>query len=298
MYHSGVLIDECIEGLKINPDGIYVDATYGGGGHSKAILSNLSEKGKLIAIDSDCDAIKNKAEDKRLRLIYGNFRFLRNYLEYLNIVRVDGILADLGVSSHQFDKKERGFSFRLGGELDMRMNKNLELKASDILNKYDEEKLYQIFKKYSDIHNPGKLVNYIISERINGPFVDIEQFLSIILDLAPKNREYKYFAQVFQALRIEVNDEINALRSFLNDVHDILNNRGRLVVISYHSIEDRMVKNLIRYGNTDSLPEPDIFGKRPQKFKAVNKNIIIPSEQEIDNNNRAKSAKLRIAEAI
>ncbi|MDD2385317.1 MAG: 16S rRNA (cytosine(1402)-N(4))-methyltransferase RsmH [Bacteroidales bacterium] len=298
MYHKPVLLNKSIEGLNINPDGIYFDVTFGGGGHSKEILKNLSNKGHLYAIDRDPDAHKNTIDDKRFTLIYGNFRYIKNYIEFYKLDGIDGILADFGVSSHQFDISDRGFSFRLGGELDMRMNPEQTTKASDILNQYSDEDLYRIFKTYCDIHNPGKLVKSIVEYRQQNTFEDIEGFIELLKPIMPYNREIKYKAQIFQALRIEVNDEINSLNEFLDTISAVLHKGGRLSAISYHSLEDRPVKNLIKTGNTKGNLEKDIFGQTDLPFKAINRKIIIPNEQEINENPRAKSAKLRIAEKI
>lgn len=296
MYHKPVLLKESIEGLNIKPNGVYVDATFGGGGHSSEILSKLSNKGKLIAFDQDKDAHNNKIDDIRFKLVYGNFRFIRNYLEYLGHPQIDGILADLGVSSHQFDKFERGFSYRLGGKLDMRMNKENKTTAADILNNYDEKNLYYIFNNYCDILNVKKLVTLILDYRIYNKFETIDEFINIITPAIPKNKELKYLAQIFQALRICVNDEINSLHDFLNSSASILKPGARLSIISYHSLEDRLVKNLIKTGNSEGKIITDVFGQSHNPYKSINKKIIIPSEDEISLNPRAKSAKLRIAE--
>ncbi len=296
MYHEPVLIKESIDGLNINPEGIYVDATFGGAGHSNAILSKLNSKGKLIAFDTDSDALKNKPDDNRIKLIHSNYRFIKHFLYYLKIEKVDGILADLGISSHQIDQKERGFSYRLGGTPDMRMNIEQDLSARDIINKYSPEELYSIFKRYSDINNPGRLARAITEYRIEKEINDIEELKQIVTSVSPKNREIKYISQVFQALRIEVNDEINSLKFFLDSCPHILLKGGRLVVISYHSVEDKLVKNLIRTGNTEGHQPTDIFGNYDLVFKPINKKIITPGEEEIMTNIRSKSAKLRIAE--
>lgn len=298
MYHVPVLLEESINGLNINPNGIYVDATFGGGGHSKEILNRLSESGKLFAIDQDQDAHKNKIEDNRLKLIFGNFRYLKNYLDYYKITQVDGILADLGISSYQVDEKGRGFSFRLGGNLDMRMNNNQTLTASEILNTFDEERIYSIFKNYCDIYNPGKLCSAIVGYRKDKKFEDINLFIDLISQFAPKQKEIKYYAQVFQALRIAVNDEIGALEDFLNSLKDIIKIGGRLSIISYHSLEDLLVKNVVRYGQTKQVEEINLFGNSKSAFKAISKKAITPDDKEINNNSRSKSAKLRIAEKI
>lgn len=298
MYHNPVLLYESIEGLNINPDGIYIDVTFGGGGHSKEILKNLSSKGKLFAIDQDIDVKNNIIKDDRFKFIHGNFRYVKNYLDFYNIEKVDGILADLGVSSHQFDISERGFSFRLGGILDMRMNSEQKLLAADILNTYDEEKLYYIFKNYSDIPNFGKIVRSILDYRGKQNFNSIEDFIDLIAPIAPKHREFKYYAQVFQALRIEVNDEVDALKEFLDIIPSILDTGGRISIISYHSLEDKLVKNLIKYGNSSAIEEVSLFGNTSSPFRPINKQIIKPTEEEIDTNSRSRSAKLRIAEKI
>ncbi|MDR2835537.1 MAG: 16S rRNA (cytosine(1402)-N(4))-methyltransferase RsmH [Bacteroidales bacterium] len=298
MYHIPVLLQESVAGLNINPDGIYVDATFGGGGHSKEILKHLSNKGKLLAIDQDIDAQKNIIKDKKFHLILGNFRYLKNYLDYYKINEIDGILADLGISSHQIDKKERGFSFRLGGIIDMRMNNSMKLTAAEILNTYEYEKIYNIFKKYCDILNPEKLTTKILDYRNEKKIYDINEFIELITPLAPKFNEFKYFAQVFQALRIAVNDEMTALEDFLNTIPKILKQGGRLSIISYHSLEDSLVKNLIKFGNTVNVDEINLFGSKPKLFKSINKKLIIPDDKEINKNSRSKSAKLRIAERI
>ncbi len=298
MYHNPVLLNESIEGLNIKPDGVYFDVTFGGGGHSSEILKRLTKKGQLFAIDRDTDAHKNSIDDARFTLIYGNFRYIRNYVDYYNLEKVDGILADFGVSSHQFDISERGFSFRLGGQLDMRMNPEQELKASDILNEYEDTELYRIFRSYCDIKNPGKLVGLITSFRSTESFSDIDKFLNAINSATPKNKEIKYLAQVFQALRIEVNNEIGSLTDFLDATPNILKTGGRLSAISYHSLEDRPVKNLIKTGNTRGELFKDFYGKTDLPFKAINRQIITPTETEQNSNTRSKSAKLRIAERI
>ncbi|PLX09929.1 MAG: 16S rRNA (cytosine(1402)-N(4))-methyltransferase [Marinilabiliales bacterium] len=298
MYHKPVLLNESIQGLNISPKGVYFDVTFGGGGHSTEILKHLSDEGHLFAIDQDQDAHKNAIDDPRFTLIYGNFRYIKNYVDYYNLNKVDGILADFGVSSHQFDIEGRGFSFRLGGSLDMRMNIEQSNTAANILNNYKEEELYRVFKQYCDITNPGKLVGLITQERSISEFTDIEKFLEVIKPATPAKKEIKYLAQVFQALRIEVNDEINALNIFLDSCADILLPGGRLSAISYHSLEDRPVKNLIKTGNTRGELIKDFYGRTDLPFKAVNRQLILPSESEIEDNPRAKSAKLRIAERV
>ena len=297
-YHVPILLNESIEGLNINPSGTYVDVTFGGGGHSTEILKRLSKTGRLIAIDQDEDAKRNVFNDNRFLLIHGNFRFLKNYLEYYGIDKIDGIIADLGVSSHQFDVEERGFSFRLGGKLDMRMNVKQKLTAADILNNYKQEKLYYIFKNYCDIQNVGKLVSLILKYRTTYKFNDINEFIDAIKPILPKQKDIKYLAQVFQALRIEVNDELSVLKDFLNSIPQILKTGGRFSIISYHSLEDKLVKNLIKFGKTEEIEEINLFGVKKMEFKTINRQVIVPSEDEILRNSRSKSAKLRIAEKI
>lgn len=297
MYHEAVLLKESVDGLQINPDGCYFDATFGGGGHSRAILERLSPKGRLFAIDQDSDTEKNLLDDKRFTFIFGNFRYFKNYIDYYKIQKIDGILADFGVSSHQFDKRERGFSFRLGGNLDMRMNEKQKISAFDILNLSDGNKLLFIFNSYCDIHNAKKLTDKIITYRNNKKIESIEEFIEIISPLAQKFKENKYFAQVFQAIRIYVNDEITALEEFLNTIPQFIISGGRISIISYHSLEDIRVKNLIRYGKTkETTNNINIYGIEPSCFIPINKKAIIPSEEEIEKNPRSKSAKLRIAE--
>ncbi len=298
MFHEPVLLHESIDALNIDPAGVYFDVTFGGGGHSAEILKRLSKKGRLFSIDQDSDAHKNKIQDSRFKLIFGNFRYIINYVDYYQLEKIDGIIADFGVSSYQFDKQERGFSFRLGGDLDMRMNAHQTNKASDILNSYSEEDIFNVFKSYSDIKNPGHLTKIILQSRASNDFGSIEEFINAIKPAIPARKEIKYLAQVFQALRIEVNDEINALNEFLDSTVLILKTGGRLSCISYHSLEDRPVKNLIKKGNTKGELIKDAFGNMYHPFKAVNKKVITPTDEEINSNPRAKSAKLRIAERI
>ena len=297
-YHEPVLLHESVDGLNINPDGVYVDATFGGGGHSAEILSRLSAKGTLVAIDRDSDAHNNKIDDERLKLVFGNYRYLRNYLDYYGIEKVDGVLADLGVSSHQFDVAERGFSFRMGGKLDMRMSEGSSRTAADVLNSASEDDLFRIFRNYCDVQNVGRLVKAIVARREVSQFGDIDDFVKFLEPYAPKNREIKYYAQIFQALRIEVNDEIASLGDFLMAVPQVLAKGGRLSVISYHSMEDRLVKNLIRTGNIDGNDDRDVFGRANLTLKPVNRQVIVPDDDEVERNPRAKSAKLRIAERV
>ncbi|MCD6068325.1 MAG: rsmH [Bacteroidetes bacterium] len=297
-YHNPVLLKECIEGLKIRPDGVYVDVTFGGGGHSRKILEQLGDKGKLIAFDQDKEAMKNIPDDKRILFINQNFMYLQNSLRMHGIAKVDGILADLGVSSHQFDTGERGFSIRFEGALDMRMNQQATLTAANVVNEYDGMALSKIFRLYGEIENFRRLSDTIVNARTENPIETTLQLKEIITPVAPKHAEHKYFARVFQALRIEVNKEMEVLEEFLKQSLNVLNNEGRLVVISYHSLEDRLVKNFIKSGNTEGAIEKDFFGKITRPFELINKKPIVPGEEEINENNRARSAKLRIAEKI
>lgn len=297
VYHEPVLLEESIEGLNIKPGGTYVDVTYGGGGHSRRILEKL-EGGKLIAFDQDEDAAQNLLEDKRLIFVQHNFKYLRNFLKYYQIEKVDGILADLGVSSHDFDVAERGFSFRFEGKLDMRMNQSASLDAKTVINEYDETRLGEIFREYGEILNWKRLASTIVGSRTEGKIDSINQFLKAIESCVPMKIEKKYLAQVFQALRIEVNNEIEVLTDFLESTLDILNPGGRLVVISYHSLEDRLVKNYMRSGRIDGKQEQDFYGNINSPFKLVNRKLITPGDDEIQRNPRGRSAKLRIAEKI
>lgn len=297
MYHVPVLLNAVVEGLNIKPDGIYVDATFGGGGHARAILEKL-KTGKLIAFDQDENARQNIPDDERLIFVHNNFRYMRNFLRYLHYEKVDGILADLGVSSHQFDAGERGFSFRSDAELDMRMNPHAELDAQKVLNTYSEEQLSHIFFEYGEIRNARCLARAITMARSSAMIRSVNDLTRAIERCIPVYDSYKYLAKVFQAIRIEVNDELNSLRDFLNQTIECLNVGGRLVVISYHSLEDRMVKNFIRTGNVEGKADKDLYGNVHRPFRAVNKDVITPDEVEVTMNNRARSAKLRIAEKI
>ena len=294
-YHIPVLLEESIEGLNIQPNGVYVDVTYGGGGHSAKILEKL-EGGRLIAFDQDIDATENVIVDDRLTFVRHNFKFIRNFLRYYQIDQVDGILADLGVSSHDFDVPDRGFSFRFEGNLDMRMNQSSDLDAAKVVNTYSEVKLWQIFREYGELKNWRHLVSTITSARTEAPITSTNQFLKVISPCVPEKIEKKYLAMVFQALRIEVNNEIGVLSEFLESTTDLLKPGGRLVVLSYHSLEDRLVKNFMRSGRIDGALEQDFYGNSNSPFELVNRKIIIPDEKEIYKNPRARSAKLRIAE--
>jgi len=294
-YHTPVLLQESIDGLNIKPNGIYVDVTFGGGGHSKEILSKL-KGGKLVAFDQDKAAIDNLIDDKRFLFVRSNYRYIKNFLRYHKIDKVDGILADLGVSSYHFNEIERGFSFRADADIDMRMNQDAKISATDILNSYEENDLKKIFKEYGEIKNAHILTKKIIEYRKTSEFKRINQFLSVIESCTPKRSENKYFAKVFQALRIEVNQEIDSLKDFLESTTDLLNKEGRLVVISYHSLEDRLVKNFTRTGNFKGKIDKDIYGNFEAPFKLINKKVIVPNQKELEINTRSRSAKLRIAE--
>jgi 16S rRNA (cytosine1402-N4)-methyltransferase len=298
-YHTSVLLQACIDHLNIQPNGVYVDLTFGGGGHSALILKHLGEKGKLFAFDQDADALKNTLNDSRFTLIPQNFRYLKSYLRLNGITKVDGILGDFGVSSHQFDEASRGFSIRFDAELDMRMNQQNELTAKKIVNEYDSKTLIKIFKEYAEIHNAAKLVGEIMAARSEGEISTTNDLKEVIKSCTPKFEEHKYLAKVFQALRIEVNQEMEALKECLTQCVDLVESGGRLVMLSYHSLEDRLVKNVIKAGNVEGIEEKDIiYGTGKKIFKNLTSKPILPSEEEIKNNTRARSAKLRVAEKI
>jgi 16S rRNA (cytosine1402-N4)-methyltransferase len=292
-YHEPVLASESIEALAIKKNGSYVDATFGGGGHSRLILNELGEKGRLYAFDQDDDALRNLIDDERFIFNHHNFRFIKQFLRLHGVKQVDGILADLGVSSHQLDEPERGFSYRFDAELDMRMNRKDERKASDILNSYTVEQLQRIFSEYGEVRNSRSLAQKIVQEREVKKIQSIGDFLLMVEPLIRGFRG-RYLAQVFQALRIEVNDEMGALHAFLEATLEILKPGGRLVVISYHSIEDRPVKNFIKTGNVEGEVKKDFYGKIERPFDIINKGVITPSEEEIERNPRARSAKMRV----
>ena len=297
MYHQPVLLNESIEALNIKGDGIYVDVTYGGGGHSAKILEKITT-GSLIAFDQDQDALANKPDDDRLILINQNFRFMRNFLKLYKAVPVDGILADLGISSHQIDKAERGFSVRFEAELDLRMNQRKDLTAAKVVNTYSVAKLREIFFRYGDLKNAGRISSLIETARSQSEIKTTGQLKDILKSLAPRMQENKFYAKVFQALRIEVNDEMGALEEMLEQTADLLKPGGRLVVISYHSLEDRLVKNLMKTGNVEGKVHKDFFGNMETPFEVITRKPIIPTDKEIEANNRARSAKLRVAEKI
>jgi 16S rRNA (cytosine1402-N4)-methyltransferase len=295
-YHNPVMLQECMEGLNIKPDGIYVDVTFGGGGHSREILKHLGPKGRLLAFDQDADAQKNLPKDDRLTFIDQNFRYLKNNCRLQGAIPADGILADLGVSSHQFDQPERGFSIRFDADLDMRMDQGGSLTAKQVVNTYSEEQLHRIFGIYGEIKNAKTLAQTLVTQRLNKPIDTVDELKKAISKLIPKGKENKYLAQVFQALRIEVNQELEALKEFLEQTVDVLKKEGRLVVMSYHSLEDRLVKNFIAKGKFQGEVEKDFFGNPIKPLESITRKAIVASEEEIKLNNRARSAKLRIAE--
>jgi 16S rRNA (cytosine1402-N4)-methyltransferase len=294
-YHNPVLLKESVDGLDIQPDGIYVDVTFGGGGHSREILSRLGSKGRLYAFDQDEDALANSIDDERFVLINENFRFIKRFLRFHNIKSVDGILADLGVSSHQFDVAERGFSTRFEGELDMRMSQKQDLNAYKVVNEYDEDNLRRVFLDYGELKNAPVIARVIIEARELEPIKNTEQLKVVLGRFLPVHKSHKILAQMYQAIRIEVNQEMEVLKEFLEQSLEILKPGGRLSVISYHSLEDRLVKRIMKNGMFEGEPERDFFGNFSVPFKTIGK-LIVPDFQEIKSNNRARSAKLRIAE--
>lgn len=295
-YHVPVLLMPSIDGLAIRLDGTYVDATYGGGGHSREILSRLGEKGRLLGFDQDSDAERNAACDPRFTFVHSNFRYLRNFLRYYGTGPVDGILADLGVSSHHFDDSQRGFSFRFDGALDMRMNRQAGTTAADVVNSYDEERLANLFFLYGELKNSRRLAAAIVKARAGHPIETIGQLLEVLKPYFGREREKKELAKAFQALRIEVNREMDVLRALLEASVRVLKPGGRLVVITYHSLEDRLVKNFMRTGNVDGKAEKDFYGRVQTPFRLVNSKVIVPDADELQRNPRSRSAKLRIAE--
>lgn len=295
-YHIPVLLQESIEGMNLQPNGIYVDMTFGGGGHSKEILRQGDSSIRLFSFDQDADAEKNIVDDRRFTFVRSNFRYLYNFLRYHQVEQVDGILADLGVSSHHFDDSERGFSFRFDGNLDMRMNKRAGMTAADVVNTYDEERLANIFYLYGELKNSRKLASAIAKARNEKAIKTIGDFLEIVKPMFGREREKKELAKVFQALRIEVNQEMEALKEMLYAAAEVLKPGGRLVVITYHSLEDRMVKNIMKTGNIEGKAEQDFFGNVQTPFRLVNNKVIVASNEEVERNPRSRSAKLRIAE--
>jgi 16S rRNA (cytosine1402-N4)-methyltransferase len=296
-YHDPVLLSECLDGLNINPNGTYVDVTFGGGGHSRAIVSKLTE-GHLYAFDQDDDALKNELDDDRFTLINANFRYLKGSLRMYGVKEIDGLLADLGVSSHQFDVPDRGFSTRFEADLDMRMDQHSNLNAYKVINEYEQDDLRNILKLYGELKRPGTIARVISEARVEKPISTVNELKALLKPFTPAMLENKFFAQVFQAIRIEVNDELNVLREMLNQAQEVLKPGGRLVVISYHSLEDRLVKNLIQKGNFEGELEQDFYGNKLLSFKKVSRKPILPAEEEIQRNNRARSAKLRVAEKL
>lgn len=292
-YHNPVLLTESVDGLNIQPDGVYVDVTFGGGGHSREILKRLSADGRLIAFDQDKDALQNSIDDPRFLLINENFRFLKRFLRFHGYTEVDGILGDFGVSSHQFDVAERGFSTRFESDLDMRMNQDIEFSAFHVVNKYGEAQLRTVLSQYGELRSAAGMARMIVEARNDGPIKSSEQLKNTLRRFLPQHKENKLLAQIYQAIRIEVNQELDALKEFLVQSLEVLKPGGRLSLISYHSLEDRLVKRFIRNGMFEGEPEKDVFGRVEVPMKAVGK-FVIPSEAEIKQNNRARSAKLRI----
>ncbi len=297
VYHLPALLEESIAGLNLKPEGIYVDVTFGGGGHSRAIFEKLTT-GKLVAFDQDTDAAANTIGDERFTLLNQNFRYLKNNLRYLGITAIDGLIADLGVSFHQFDQQERGFSFRSDAVLDMRMNRQAPVKASDILRTYDEEKLADVFYLYGELTTSRRLASAIVRARASKPVVTVSDLSEALKGHVPPREENKFWARLFQSLRIEVNGELDALKEMLLQALQVLKPGGRMVVITYHSLEDRLVKNFFRTGSFEGESEKDFYGNVSTPLRAVNRKVIVPSEEEIRNNSRARSARLRVAEKI
>ncbi|HTX88786.1 MAG TPA: 16S rRNA (cytosine(1402)-N(4))-methyltransferase RsmH [Bacteroidales bacterium] len=297
MYHRSVLLKESIEALALKPGGIYVDATFGGGGHSREILKQLTG-GRLYAFDQDREALRNTIDDPRITMINSNFRYLKNFLKLYKAVPVDGILADLGVSSHQFDEPGRGFSTRFEGALDMRMDDRVKLKAEDVLNRYEESRLAFLFREYADLRNAGRLARLIVTGRKQRPVATTEELKELLAPCTEKGKENKFFAQVFQALRIEVNQELPALKELLIQGTRILKKGGRIVIISYHSLEDRLVKDFFRSGNFTGQIEKDFYGNSLVPLKVITRKPVLPGEEEIKRNPRARSARLRAAEKL
>ena len=295
VYHIPALLNESIEGLAIKPDGIYVDATFGGGGHSRAILERLGEGGRLVGMDQDMDAWQNRLNDSRFTFAHGNFSFLKNFLRYNGILKVDGILADLGVSFHHFDDVERGFTFRADAPLDMRMNRNATFTARDLLNTYSEERLADVLYLYGELRQSRRLAAAIVKAR---PLSTTGELLNVVRPLVKPAQEKKELSMVFQALRIEVNGELDALRKLLAHSLEVLNPGGRLAIITYHSLEDRLVKNFMRTGNVEGRQEKDFFGRVNTPWRVVTGKVIVPDEAEVARNPRSRSAKLRVAELL
>ena len=298
VYHIPALLDECIEGLNINPSGVYVDVTFGGGGHSRAIMGNLDESGRLFGFDQDQDAIANAIDDSRFTFVYSNFAYISNFLRYHGVKQVDGIIADLGVSFHHFDESDRGFSFRFDGMLDMRMNRKSGKDARAVVSEYSEEELARILYLYGELKSSRKIASAIVKARGVKAIDTTGDLLEVIRPYIKPAQEKKELAQVFQALRIEVNNEIDVLKSFLTQSIRVLKPGGRLVVLTYHSLEDRLVKNFLKSGNIEGKVEKDFFGRVHTPFKLINNKVIVASPEEVERNPRARSAKLRIAEKL
>ncbi len=298
VYHTPALLYPCMEGLSINPSGVYVDVTFGGGGHSREILSRLNERGRLFGFDQDLDAMQNIVDDKRFTFVRSNFRYISNFLEYYGVEKVDGILADLGVSFHHFDESDRGFSFRFDGKLDMRMNQKATQTAAEVLNRYSEGRLADIFYYYGELKQARKIASAIEARRKNEKFDTISDFVGVVEPWVGKDKQKKILACLFQALRIEVNREMDVLKKMLESSLSLLNPGGRLVVLTYHSLEDRLVKNFMKSGNFEGKVQQDFFGNRISPFRLVNNKVIVPDDAEIAMNPRSRSAKLRIAEFI
>ena len=296
VYHVPVLLQACVDGLVADPAGVYVDATFGGGGHSREIVSRLSPEGHLYGFDQDADAAANAIADGRFTFVRSNFRYLKNWMRYYGVERLDGVLADLGVSSHHFDDAERGFSFRFDGKLDMRMNRLARLTAADVLNDYSEQRLADIFYLYGELKSARRLAALVAAARAVRRIGTTEELAEVVKPAIGRDREKKDLAKLFQALRIEVNQEMDALREMLAAATELLRPGGRLVVLSYHSLEDRMVKNLIKTGNVEGKREADFYGNVDCPLRAVNNKVIVPGEEEQSENPRSRSAKLRIAE--
>lgn len=297
-YHNPALLAESVDGLAMNADGRYVDVTFGGGGHSKEILKRLSENGRLFAFDQDPDAENNRIDDSRFSLINQNFSFLKNFLRMYNAIPVDGVLADLGVSFHQFDVPKRGFSFRFEGPLDMRMDQKRKLTAAKVVNTYSADQLEVIFKEYGELRNAKQIVQKIEEARSVKKIITVEGLKEILKDITPEKIQHKFLAQVFQALRIEVNEELKVIQDLLEQTAEILKEGGRMSVITYHSLEDRLVKNFFRTGNVQGKIEKDFFGNLIRPLEPINRKPIVPSAEEVKGNNRSRSAKLRIAEKV
>jgi len=297
VYHLPALLKESIAGLNLRPDGIYVDVTFGGGGHSRAILEKLTS-GRLVAFDQDSDAAANAINDERFTLLAQNFRYLKNNLRYIGIDSIDGLIADLGVSFHQFDEQGRGFSFRGDAELDMRMNRQSTVRASDILRTYEEERLADIFYNYGELTISRRLASAIVKARAAKPVATVSDLAAALTGLVPPREENKFWARLFQSLRIEVNGELDALKEMLSQALQVLKPGGRIAIITYHSLEDRLVKNFFRSGNFEGESEKDFYGNVSAPLRAVNRKVIVPSEEEIRSNSRARSARLRIAEKV